>query len=116
MSQFSERVLEAFKLKQARVVEAPKWGMTFSVFPLTVAQLEAIDSEPNDYTRAIRTIIVRAKHADCSPVFDETDFENMRTYGVDAFGPSEIFEVAKAINSDAPEAEPDEIIEDMEEN
>lgn len=119
MSNFSSQIMAAFNKRASRAVEAPKWGVTFHVFPLTLLQLETIDSEPNDFRRSLRAIFVRGKNADGSPVFDAADFEIWLTHGVGDYGPSEVFEIAKAINSDAPSNTregADAVIEDIEGN
>ena len=114
MSEFVNKINAAFEDRTPREVHAEAWGKTLYIFPLTMLQLETINQESNAYRRALRTIIVRGKTVEGKPVLDEQDFNRLMTHGVDEFGPNEILNIAKLVNSDQV-LEADDEIADLEE-
>jgi hypothetical protein len=106
MSVFSDKVRAAFQAREARVVTVPEWGMELFIYPITLAQLEAIYEDDSDYGVAARTILVRAKNEDGSPAFTKGDLDELRKFGVEDYGPAVIARIAREINA------PDDLADD----
>jgi len=117
MGKLASLILEDFATRTAREVEVPEWGFTLHVFPLTIGQWNAIEKEDTEALRAVRTIVVRGKAADGSPLFDNDDYEKMVSHASgDKFGPAIIARVAADIMNDQPAETADEVIDNEEKN
>lgn len=81
MSAFAERIKAHYSGAQLGSIEVPEWGLTIYVRPATVGQSSAILAEKDQFHQACRLIQVRSKKEDGSPMFDQSDFEAMITYG-----------------------------------
>lgn len=97
MGALVKKIEEAFASKRANSVHVPEWGLTLTVFPITLGQLSRINEEVDVFRQAARTIQVRAKNPDGSPMFDDDDFEKLVSHGVDNFGPAVVHRVRRAM-------------------
>lgn len=100
MGEFAQsKVMPRFYARESRTLHVPEWDMELTIFPLTIGQLAAIEREPDDYRRAARIIVSRAKRPGGEPLFDEEDFSKLVTHGVGEFGPLVIARIAGEIMS-----------------
>lgn len=97
MSAFASKVSRAFKERKHRILEVPEWGVTIHVFPLTLGQLSRIQEETDPMKRLVRVLMVRARKADGTPLFDLEDCEALLAEGVDGFGPDVVMRVVTEI-------------------
>jgi len=117
MGKLANEIIEDRAAATSRVVEVPEWERTIYVFPLTLGQLEAIENEVSRYRKSARAIVVRAKNADGSPMFDEDDFQKMITHsGSGRFTLPIIGRINQEIMADLDLRDPDVINEEIEGN
>lgn len=100
MSGFADRVKTGYRAASARLVEAPEWGITFRVWPLTIEQLSIIEGESDVFRRAARILQVRGKDENGRRIFDDEDFAALCTHGVGDFGPETVLRIANEIQAD----------------
>lgn len=113
MGKLASLIMEDFATRTAREVPVPEWDAVLYVFPLTIGQLNAIDTEVSGTLRAVRTIIVRGKQADGAPLFDEDDYKKMISHaGGGRFGPAVIARVANEIMADELTTEDPDALEE----
>ena len=105
MSDFSERIVEAFKAVEMRSIVIEEWDATIYVRPVTVLQLSEIWAEPDTFLRAVKTIRIRAKNADGSPFITTGEADYLIKKGLGKYGPKVIARVATEIDQDIPDQE-----------
>lgn len=99
MGKLSDRIEQNFRQASAKPVVVPEWGLTIYVFPLTLGQLSKIDAEEDPFKKAVRAIVVQAKHEDGSPMFDEEDYSKLLSHGMGPYGPAVISRVRLEISN-----------------
>ena len=105
MGAFAGKVRAVFDARESRVVSVPEWEQSFTVFPMTISQLQKIQGETDVFRRAARIIQVRGKNADGSPILNNDDFEELCGYGVGKYGPAVTVRVAAEFMADTPTME-----------
>lgn len=109
MSAFGDKVQKVHEARVARVVRVPEWDLDLYVFPLTIGQLSAINTEADPFRRAARIVQVRGKRPDGAPLLDAGDVDALCSYGIAAYGPTVVVRVASEIMADDAEAPEPEI-------
>lgn len=109
MGALAAKIGQAFKDRTHRELEVPEWGVTIHVFPLTLGNLARINEETDPMRRLVRIIMVRARNADGTPMFDLADAEALMDKGTGDFGPDVVMrvcaELGDAVAPDEAEAE-----------
>lgn len=93
MGSLATKIGQAFKDRKHRELEVPEWGVTIHVFPLTLGNLQRINEITDPMERLVRILLVRARKADGTPMFDLADCEALMAEGVGDYGPDVVMRV-----------------------
>lgn len=105
MGAFGKRVEQNYASRAVRQVHVAEWDLTLHVAPLTILQLQRIQSEADPFRRAARIVQVRGKDEKGLPLFDEQDYDLLCSHGIGPYGPAVVARVAGELMADLPDAE-----------
>jgi len=86
-----------------RVIDVAEWKLKIYVGPLTVGQMQEINTAQNQFDLCLKTIEVRAKNEHGQRIFKPHDMDEIKSKGVGIFGPDKLIEIASLINEDINE-------------
>jgi hypothetical protein len=100
MGVLRQKVLDAYKEVGSRVIEVPEWDMQLHIFPMTLAQLSAIESKTDVIDKALEILKQRACDENGNKLFDDADIAALRNFGVGEYGLEFINKISEQMNSD----------------
>ena len=100
MGVLRQKVLDAYKQVGSRVIEVPEWDMQLHIFPMTLAQLSAIESKSDVIDKALEILRQRACDENGNKLFDDADIAAWRNFGVGEYGLEFINKISEQMNSD----------------